>query len=52
MMTLTGPPRALHTPVNSPALIAADSAPGVRLSPRTSLLPISTEAILGFDMRS
>lgn len=48
MMTLIGPPRASHTPFSSPALIAAESSSGVILSPRTSLLPIRTEATSGF----
>lgn len=51
-MTLTGPPRASHTPLNSPEATAADTSSGVSVRPMSSLLPISTEAMFGFSPRS
>ncbi|KIW18916.1 hypothetical protein PV08_03205 [Exophiala spinifera] len=50
IVTLTGPPRASQIPFNSPALIAAETAAGAILSPRTSLSPIKTVATSGLQI--
>lgn len=51
-ITLIGPPRASHTPLNSPEATAADTSSGVSVKPISWLLPISTDAMFGFSPRS